>query len=282
MLKKFVSSVFKSGQIKEIEAQVENVLLSKVPFLRDADPSLIADVVAAVEPVEYKNGDTIFSEGDRGDSFFLIVDGAVRISCKGEFIAALGVGGCFGEGALIEGAVRGATIVVSEDVTLFQFNSEAFVKLTEKHSIVKFRMGELHQNRRAESIEKSIEHNLLKNAPFLSGAGGDLISELARYLEPKSYAKGDVLIREGSQGTSFFLIEEGMVSISKASNQVAELGAGACLGEGSLSNQTICSATVTALVDTSCFVLGKSAFNRIIGRYPVFGRRLLELHDQRA
>ncbi len=105
---------------------------------------------------------------------------------------------------------------------------------------------------------------------------------MARYLERKSYVKSDVLIREGDEGTSFFLIEKGMVGISKAGNQIAELGIGACFGEGALSNQKTCSATVIALTDISCFVLGKSAFNRIIGRYPVFARRLLKLHVERT
>ena len=122
MLKKIVSSVLELKRSKEVEEKLESVLLSRVPFLKDADPALIADMVAAIDSVKYREGDTIFIEGDPGDSFFLIVEGSVDVSAQGEFIAALGVGGCFGEGALIESEVRAATVVASEDVALFQLN----------------------------------------------------------------------------------------------------------------------------------------------------------------
>ncbi|MGJ8653090.1 MAG: cyclic nucleotide-binding domain-containing protein [Opitutaceae bacterium] len=281
MFKKFVSSVLKAKSAKEIEVQVKDKLLSNVPFLEGADESLISDLAAAVTSFRYKQGETIFNEGDQGDRLFLIVDGSVRVSSKGERIAELGVGGCFGEGALIQKDVRGATVVAIEAVTLLGLHRDSFVGLTEKYNKVRFRLRQLHERRRAEDIEKSIERNMLDSAPFLSGAGNDLINELAPYLERKNYAAGDVLIQEGDEGSSLFLIEDGIVGVSKAGTQVAELGPGACVGEGSLFSREARSATVTALKETSAFELGKGAFDRIIGRYPVFGKHLLAIHTER-
>ncbi|MGJ8650303.1 MAG: cyclic nucleotide-binding domain-containing protein [Opitutaceae bacterium] len=282
MLKKFVSSVLQAKQTKKVKEQLETVLLSRVPFLKDVDPALIADMVTAIEPVKYSEGDTIFSEGEQGDSFYLIADGSVRVSSEGVFIAELGIGGCFGEGALIENEVRGATVVAAGDVTLFQLKRESFTELTEKYLKVRYRLRELHRQRKTERIENSIEHGLLKNAPFLAGAGGDLVSELAQHLETNNYAKGDVLIQEGDDDASFFLVEVGFVEVSKGGSRITELGPGACFGEGALFSRNPRSATVTALTDTSCFVLGKSGFDRIISRYPVFGKRIEEIHAERA
>lgn len=281
MFKKFVSSVLGSRQTKGIEEQLETVLLERAPFLKGADKTLIAELAAALESIDYQKGVTIFNEGDPGDCLFLIVNGAVRVSSKGELIAELGVGGCFGEGALLKDGIRGATVVASEDLTLFRLKSESFKELSEKYIKVRYRLRSLDEERRAENIENLIERNLLSHAPFLNGAGGDLISELSQHLEHRICEKGEVLIQEGDEGTSFFLIEEGILGVSKAGSQITELGPGACLGEGALFSRMKCSATVTALAQTSCFVLGVPAFNSIIKRYPVFGRRLQKISEER-
>lgn len=282
MFKKLITSMLNAKNTKAIEAQVKDKLLNRVPFLKGADDSLISDLAAAVDSLNFQEGDTIFNEGEQGDSLFLIVDGSVRVTSKGRLIAELGVGGCFGEGAVIQGEVRGATVLALEPVTLLQLHRESFAGLTEKYRKVRFRLRELHERRRAEDIEQSIERNLLDNAPFLAGAGRDLINELAHYLQRKSYASGEVLMQEGDEGSTLFLIEDGIVSISKSGATVAELGPGACVGEGVLFSRRARSATVTALTETSCFELGRSPFNRIISRYPVFGKRLRAIHAERV
>ncbi|MGJ8639327.1 MAG: cyclic nucleotide-binding domain-containing protein [Opitutaceae bacterium] len=282
LLKKYISAILRTREGKIIEDRLELALVPYVPFLKDADPELVADLVAAIESVKYREGEEIVREGEPGDTLYFVVEGAVKITREGKFLATLGVGGCFGEAALMGDGIRAATVVASEKVTLFRINRESYLELTEKHLVMRFRLNELRKQREAKNIENSIQQNLLKSTPFLNGAGGGLINELARYLEPINYKEGDVLIREGEVGTSFFLIEEGSVGVSKAGVQITELGLGACLGEGSLFTDDPCSATVTALADTSCFVLKKAAFNRIIRRYPVFGKKLLAVYTARG
>src|SRR6187431_962498 len=63
---------------------------------------------------QYRNGATIFSEGEPGDKFYLIVEGAVRISrivpgMGEEALAVLRPGNYFGEMSLIDDAPRSAT-----------------------------------------------------------------------------------------------------------------------------------------------------------------------------
>ncbi|WPJ94811.1 cyclic nucleotide-binding domain-containing protein [Coraliomargarita algicola] len=282
MLKKILSAAFESRRKKSIEEQLESMRVLKVPFLEGADDQLISELATALEPVKFPAGKTIFREGEPGDSLFLIVDGTVRVSSEEEeIIAELGVGGCFGEGALLEGQVRAATVVAVEELALLQLKRESYEELATKFRKLRYRLSNLHKTRKAEEIENSIECNLLKNAPFLAGAGGGLINELAHMLERKHFAKGNSLIREGADGKYFFLIEEGMVSVSQGTTQLAELGPGTCIGEGALFSGRACSATVKALTDTSSFVLKKEAFRRIIARYPVFGKRLHEIHEKR-
>ncbi len=76
---------------------------------------------------QYRSTATIFSEGDSGDKFYLIVEGAVRISrfvpgMGEEALAVLRPGNYFGEMSLIDDASRSATAVCHEKCRLFVVN----------------------------------------------------------------------------------------------------------------------------------------------------------------
>jgi len=75
----------------------------------------------------YKTGATIFGEGSPGDKFYLIVEGAVRISrfvpgMGEEALAVLRAGNYFGEMSLIDDLPRAATAVCHEKCRLFVVN----------------------------------------------------------------------------------------------------------------------------------------------------------------
>jgi CRP-like cAMP-binding protein len=76
---------------------------------------------------QYKGGATIFPEGEPGDKFYVIVEGAVRISrivpgMGEEALAVLRPGNYFGEMSLIDDAPRSATAVCHERCRLFVIN----------------------------------------------------------------------------------------------------------------------------------------------------------------
>jgi CRP/FNR family cyclic AMP-dependent transcriptional regulator len=76
---------------------------------------------------QYRNGATIFAEGEPGDKFYLIVEGAVRISrivpgMGEEALAVLRAGNYFGEMSLIDDAPRSATAMCHEKCRLFVLN----------------------------------------------------------------------------------------------------------------------------------------------------------------
>jgi CRP/FNR family transcriptional regulator, cyclic AMP receptor protein len=103
----------------EILAQID--LFSGLPT-----PHLRRVVDIGVEE-QYKGGATIFKEQSPGDKFYLIVEGAVRISrivpgMGEEALAVLRAGNYFGEMSLIDDAPRSATAVCHEKCRLFVVN----------------------------------------------------------------------------------------------------------------------------------------------------------------
>src|SRR5687768_17781821 len=90
---------------------------------------------------QYKSSATIFGEGAPGDKFYLIVEGAVRISrivpgMGEEALAVLRPGNYFGEMSLIDDAPRSATAVCHEKCRLFVRSEEHTSELQSRLHLV--------------------------------------------------------------------------------------------------------------------------------------------------
>ena len=80
------------------------------------------DVADIIERRSFKDGETVFREGELGSTAFLVQSGDVEISRvndgKDEVLAIIGIGGIFGEMALIDEKPRMATAKVKGGATI--------------------------------------------------------------------------------------------------------------------------------------------------------------------
>src|SRR5260370_40984587 len=67
---------------------------------------------------DYKSGETIFREGDRGAEFYVVQRGRVRILTGNRLLETLGENEIFGEMALIDASLRSASAIAETDVTV--------------------------------------------------------------------------------------------------------------------------------------------------------------------
>ena len=74
-------------------------------------------------------GETIFKEGEIGESMYFVVDGQIDIVVRGQTVETLGQGGMFGEMALIDDKVRSATAVAAKESRLAALNKKRFMHL---------------------------------------------------------------------------------------------------------------------------------------------------------
>jgi CRP/FNR family cyclic AMP-dependent transcriptional regulator len=82
---------------------------------------------AGFPPAIYKPGETIFSQGDKGDQMYVIRSGEVEIERDGKIVEKLSSGEVFGEMALIDGSPRAATARAKTACELAPISEKAFV-----------------------------------------------------------------------------------------------------------------------------------------------------------
>ncbi len=88
----------------------------------------------SVGHVHYEPGETVFEEGDLGDSFFIVLDGEVEVVKKNgdgqdHVLAHLGPGKYFGEMALLQTRTRTATVRCSKPTRLLSLKQRDFGEL---------------------------------------------------------------------------------------------------------------------------------------------------------
>ncbi len=104
-------------------------ILKKVKFFDTLAEDELKEIASLSKPEEYKEGETIFSEGDDGDRLFVILSGAVRISKNipgmgEEALSILRGGDYFGEMSLIDNAPRSADARTHEDSSLMTLSKK--------------------------------------------------------------------------------------------------------------------------------------------------------------
>src|SRR5262245_13642890 len=98
--------------------------LVDTPLFQDLDAAERGDVARIMEVQRLERGETIFSEGDEGDGWYVVFNGTANVLKTGASgttqIAALGPGACFGEMAILDGLTRSATVVADGPLTVFR------------------------------------------------------------------------------------------------------------------------------------------------------------------
>ncbi len=118
----------------EVEGKSVEEILAQIDLFSGL-PSLHLKRVAEIgQEVSYKTGKRMFDEGEVGDKFYLILEGAVRISrtvpgMGEEALAVLGLGNYFGEMSLIDDAPRSAAALAHENCRLFEIGRKDLEEL---------------------------------------------------------------------------------------------------------------------------------------------------------
>jgi len=115
-------------------AEEKLALLKKVDFLADMEIFDLQKLSSAMTPVTFEPGDFLVKKGDTGDAFFLIQEGEVRVTdiavgASTYEDTTLGVGGWFGERALITREPRAANVIGNSSGIAMSIDKDTFDKV---------------------------------------------------------------------------------------------------------------------------------------------------------
>lgn len=119
----------------ELELGVE--ALRRCPLFARVDQATLRACAERLRVRRFRRGETIFHQGDPGDSLFIVESGTVKIVLpspegeEGAIIATLGRGEFFGELALLDGAPHSATAIALDATGLLVLGRPTFDELVD-------------------------------------------------------------------------------------------------------------------------------------------------------
>ena len=115
-------------------------VLSDVPLFSGLSKRHLNKIAEVAQSRRFPRFSTIVRTGERGDIFFVILDGKAKVVRSGRTIARLEPGNFFGEISLLDGGPRTATVLAETDLRCLDLAREDFREMLEGEPAVALRV----------------------------------------------------------------------------------------------------------------------------------------------
>lgn len=243
--------------------------------------------LAAKIGVTFDEGETVFNQGDEGDTMYIIHEGSVVIIRErngvGTVVASLKPGEFFGEMALVDQEPRSATVKTIEKTTLVPITRDFFVKHSSRN--IRFiqtvmetlgqRLEKVDEMLRwrfsdSENVPDQLDSESMdepRSAIFLKS-----FSSETRSLKRVKHKEGDLVFRQGQPGNLMYIVLEGQVEISQESGNIrliqARYGRGNFFGEMAIISGHHRSATARTTTPTVLLPITGDVFLSKVRSHP--------------
>jgi len=257
---------------------------------------------------KFIKGQVIIGEGTEGKTIFLIRSGKVEVSKQSKErpvrLATLGPNEVFGEMSLIDDrfSKRTATVRALEDTVLMILDRKGFDRYIKQlpagiHNLIKRLATRLRETNDLISKVGADPENLPRALKSDDSAEKDkelTLDEVTESVEaavdlnllPKKFKKGQVLVREGVQAMSVFMLRSGSVLVSKKLDgkevEIDRLCANEIFGETSMFDESGKRfTTITSLDDGEAVVFSKKEMDEMLRKAPLELMLIMECMSQK-
>jgi len=248
------------------EAARPRLQFPETPLFSALGSEEFAKVVAKFQVGQIPKGTVVIKEGTRGDAFFVLGSGEVRVyrtlpSGRKVTLARLPEGAFFGEMAFFTNAVRTASVETTVDTTLLRINRKALGALMDQYPNVQEVIRNFFKQRALDT--------LLKTVPLFASLEPEERQALIPKFEMEEVEPGALIVEEGSAPDYLYLIFQGEVEVStlheeKGPIKLATLKNSDYFGEISIIQNRPHTADVTASKKTFLFKLSRKVFSELI------------------
>jgi CRP-like cAMP-binding protein len=117
---------------------------------------------------------------------------------------------------------------------------------------------------------------ILRRVRLFADLDQEEIEEIALLFKERDFPQGETIIREGTGGAAFYVIESGEVTVTIGGDFRATLGPGDYFGEIALLDEGARIATCTAATDLNVYGLTLWEFKPLVEANGVIGWKLLQ------
>ncbi|MBF0456789.1 MAG: mechanosensitive ion channel [Nitrospirae bacterium] len=156
------------------ESEQKNLAVQRIEFFSVFPEDVQKEIASLLTQKHYGKGESIFEEGDEGDSFYVIRRGRVSVTVGGTEVAVLKRGDFFGEISLFTGGIRTASVTAKEDALILALDKDSFSKvIMENESAVEsisaiITRREIENEQLAQKISEQALSEEQLNAQFAS------------------------------------------------------------------------------------------------------------------
>lgn len=176
--------------------------------------------------------------------------------------------------------------VHSELARLIEEETQAHLPLAERLAMEQAKK-KTTEDTRAPSTDTESTAKELQASSLFSAFPKEALEDLLALTSLRSYREGDIIVTEGEEGSSLFLLVSGEVKVFTRGErgehlQLAELGAGDFFGEVSLLTGKPRTATITAKSEVTAIELSRDAVDSISEEHPEVRTVLENFYENRA
>jgi pyruvate,water dikinase len=128
----------------------------------------------------------------------------------------------------------------------------------------------------AADEEPTASADVVQQIPLFAGLTPEQVGEVATLFKERRFPAGETVIREGTGGAAFFLIDSGDAVVTIRGEECARLGPGDTFGELAMIDEGTRSATVTAATELVCWGLTYWDFRPLVESNGAIGWNLLQ------
>ena len=226
-------------------------------------------------------GDAFFAEDEKSKHMYLLLEGEVRLFRGVRVLDIVRAGEVFGEMAVIRGQPRTAWAVARQPCKALMLDPAQFQKAIQTNPEFALMLMRIMLNR------LRLTSAFLHKTGRLKYSGGthdkildsEIVKELAiamRTCQPAALPKDAVIMREGEEGASMFVVLSGRVSVTIEGTLVEHVGIGGMFGEMALLSKSPRAASATALTNVRLLPISRSDFTSLVESHPSFAVSLLK------
>ena len=143
----------------------------------ELDDKIITDIESSIEWTRLDGGEKLFSQGETGDSLYIVISGrlqAVIENLEGSrrIVGEITRGESVGEMALFTGEERSASIYAVRDTELIRFSKAAFEKIAKDYPQVVMQIAQILIHRLRQNITSSSKVESLTNIALVAADRG--------------------------------------------------------------------------------------------------------------